>query len=188
MQLVKWSDRNRYSFRLHDFGDEIALRVSVISDKADAPLPQTLSATLLLAGQSIGVPMAAVEGERGVFEGRFALPDGKLAPEEASASARKGAVAKGLLYLQEGGAGALVQSQAIPVALPYAVSRQGNRSEAASSGANLSGLTFLAEGNGRGRLIICLPCASRSGFFPCNQSRCTECFCFWLRSFLACPS
>lgn len=148
MQLVKWSDRNRYSFRLHDFGDEIALRVSVVSDKADAPLPQTLSATLLLAGQSIGVPMAAVEGERGVFEGRFALPDGKVAPEEASASARKGAVAKGLLYLQEGGAGALVQPQAIPVALPYAVPRQGNRSEAASSGANLSGLTLLAEATG----------------------------------------
>ena len=95
MQLVKWSDRNRYSFRLHDFGDEIALRVSVVSDKADAPLPQTLSATLLLAGQSIGVPMAAVEDERGVFEGRFALPDGKVAPEEASASARKGAVGQG---------------------------------------------------------------------------------------------
>ncbi|SFO86507.1 von Willebrand factor type A domain-containing protein [Cohaesibacter marisflavi] len=141
-QLVKWSNRNRYSFRLQDFGDEITLRVSVVGEAADAPLPQTLSATLLLAGQSIGVPMTMVKGEQGVFEGRFALPS------HDAASEGEGAVNKGLLYLQEGGAGALEQPQAIPVTLPYAVPRAGNRSEAASYGVDLSGLQALADATG----------------------------------------
>ena len=141
-QLVKWSNRNRYSFRLQDFGDEVAIRVSVVGEAADAPLPQTLSATLLLAGQSIGVPMTMVKGEQGVFEGRFALPSHETASEG------EGAVNKGLLYLQEGGAGALEQPQAIPVALPYAVPRAGNRSEAASYGVDLSGLQALADATG----------------------------------------
>ena len=144
MQLVKWSARQRYDFSLKDLGDEIAMRISIKNSMPDLPLPQSLTVTLQLGPKLVAVPMAAVINETGVFEGHISLLD--LAGSASPASRPDGI--RGQLVVQEGGVGALEQAQAIPILLPSAQKRDLSRREAATYGANLSGLEALADASG----------------------------------------
>nr|WP_321524491.1 VWA domain-containing protein [uncultured Cohaesibacter sp.] len=148
LQLVKWSARSRYAFRLSDLGGQIGLQISVMEGENAAhlpqSLPQTLAATLAVDGRIVGIPLQSVSEGSGVFEGRLPL---SLAGDGIGADAKAGA-REGLLYLQEGGAGALEAPQAIPIMLPPARKVEGNGREAASFGVNRSGLEALARVSG----------------------------------------
>ncbi|WP_119310027.1 vWA domain-containing protein [Cohaesibacter haloalkalitolerans] len=164
LQLVKWSARSRYAFRLSDLGGQIGLQISVMEEKGASHLPQglpqTLAATLAVGGRTIGIPLQPVSEDSGVFEGRLPL---SLTEEGTGEDAREGA-REGLLYLQEGGAGALDAPQAIPIMLPPARTIKGNGREAASFGVNRSGLEVLAGVSGGA--VDHLPAPRQAGLQP----------------------
>ncbi|WP_316862915.1 VWA domain-containing protein [uncultured Cohaesibacter sp.] len=136
LQLVKWSERSRYGFELSDLGDEIGLRITILSDGTHQALPEALSATLVTGLHKTGIALKAVGSQKGVFEGRFALPK---SPHGAT---------KWLLFLEEEGRGALFRPQSIPISLPDPVKGETSRREAATFGVNLQALEAIAKASG----------------------------------------
>jgi Mg-chelatase subunit ChlD len=109
-RLTGWNDPDRYDIRIGVDGQRLKVQITVLSS-GDRPIPQTLSASILLAdGQPVGLGLGP-GGEAGVFQGQADFP-----PESAGQRA--------LLVVaeQEG-------EQRIPIRLP--------RSPEAGTGADL---------------------------------------------------